>query len=333
VGTIAGTTNRVLVSGATGATSTSFNVTLSTPQDGHTGAVIQYSRLGLGMPPHSSIPLSINDRRILFLAGLGGSVVLVGSTSTGLNYTSLNNNILCIGRFAGGSGFTSNVDNRITVIGGTSATNVGSNNNDLTCILCDGIAGSMQTPEPRNTIVSNAIERNYLQQFNVTCGIETGLQNTGGRSILIGYQCARSFVTSATPMISNVFLGNRAAANIGSSFSSNVYIGNESGLNPTNSNELYISNTSTKSPLFYGNFAAPRLTINGTLTVTTSVVCRNGTVPLAATTGFLYIPTCSGTPVGTPVNQPNTVPLVYDTTNNRLYIYNTLTSTWVSGAF
>jgi hypothetical protein len=40
-----------------------------------------------------------------------------------------------------------------------------------------------------------------------------------------------------------------------------------------------------------------------------------------ATNGFLCIPTCSGPPTGNPVGVPlGNVPLVYDTTNNRLYI-------------
>lgn len=41
-----------------------------------------------------------------------------------------------------------------------------------------------------------------------------------------------------------------------------------------------------------------------------------------ATDGFLYIPTCAGTPTGTPTTQTGSVAMVYDTTNNKLYIYN-----------
>ncbi len=40
-----------------------------------------------------------------------------------------------------------------------------------------------------------------------------------------------------------------------------------------------------------------------------------------ATDGFLYIPTCTGTPTGTPTTQTGTVAMVFDTTNNILYIY------------
>jgi hypothetical protein len=40
-----------------------------------------------------------------------------------------------------------------------------------------------------------------------------------------------------------------------------------------------------------------------------------------ATDGFLYIPTCAGTPTGTPTGQAGNVPLIYDSTNNVLYVY------------
>ncbi|MET3995043.1 hypothetical protein ABID65_006709 [Bradyrhizobium sp. S3.9.2] len=41
-----------------------------------------------------------------------------------------------------------------------------------------------------------------------------------------------------------------------------------------------------------------------------------------ATTGFSYIPTCAGAPTGIPVPQSGFVPLVFDITNNKLWIYN-----------
>lgn len=41
-----------------------------------------------------------------------------------------------------------------------------------------------------------------------------------------------------------------------------------------------------------------------------------------ATRGFAYIPTCAGTPTGVPTTQTGTMPMVYDTTNNFLYMYN-----------
>ena len=40
-----------------------------------------------------------------------------------------------------------------------------------------------------------------------------------------------------------------------------------------------------------------------------------------ATDGFLYIPTCAGVPTGVPTGRSGNVPMIYDTTNNTLYVY------------
>lgn len=40
-----------------------------------------------------------------------------------------------------------------------------------------------------------------------------------------------------------------------------------------------------------------------------------------ATDGFLYVPTCAGAPTGVPRAQAGSVPLAYDTTNDKLWIY------------
>jgi hypothetical protein len=56
-----------------------------------------------------------------------------------------------------------------------------------------------------------------------------------------------------------------------------------------------------------------------------------GTAALAttATSGFLYVPTCAGTPTGTPAGFTGTVPIVFDTTNNKIYVYD---GAWLSTA-
>jgi hypothetical protein len=48
-----------------------------------------------------------------------------------------------------------------------------------------------------------------------------------------------------------------------------------------------------------------------------------GTAALAtsATDGFLYVPTCAGTPTGVPTTQTGTAAIVINTTNNKLYFY------------
>lgn len=53
-----------------------------------------------------------------------------------------------------------------------------------------------------------------------------------------------------------------------------------------------------------------------------SVVVGNGALSTSATDGFLYAPTSAGAPSGTPTTQSGTVAMEYDTTNNKLMIYN-----------
>jgi lysophospholipase L1-like esterase len=51
------------------------------------------------------------------------------------------------------------------------------------------------------------------------------------------------------------------------------------------------------------------------------VLGRQVVLSTAATNGFTYIPTCAGTPTGTPTTFTGKAAMVMDTTNNRLYIY------------
>lgn len=64
------------------------------------------------------------------------------------------------------------------------------------------------------------------------------------------------------------------------------------------------------------------LTASAALRTAGSVVHGTGALATGAVNGFLYIPTCAGTPSGTPEAWTGTVPLIYDSTNNILYIYN-----------
>lgn len=52
-----------------------------------------------------------------------------------------------------------------------------------------------------------------------------------------------------------------------------------------------------------------------------NIVCGPAALATNATDGFLHIPTCAGAPTGTPTAYTGTLPLVYDSTNNRIYVY------------
>lgn len=52
-----------------------------------------------------------------------------------------------------------------------------------------------------------------------------------------------------------------------------------------------------------------------------SVVAGGGAIATTATDGFLYVPTCAGTPTGVPTAKTGYAPIVINTTNNKLYFY------------
>lgn len=58
-----------------------------------------------------------------------------------------------------------------------------------------------------------------------------------------------------------------------------------------------------------------RITGAGSVLIGTAALATN------ATDGFLYIPSCAGTPTGTPTAATGRVPLIYDSTNHKWYAY------------
>ena len=66
--------------------------------------------------------------------------------------------------------------------------------------------------------------------------------------------------------------------------------------------------------------------VNGNAVITSpqvgSVLVGLASLATTATDGFLYIPHCAGAPTGTATNQSGYSPIVFDTTNNKIWIYN-----------
>lgn len=63
--------------------------------------------------------------------------------------------------------------------------------------------------------------------------------------------------------------------------------------------------------------------VTGVSCYTTGSVVVGNYAPIAtnATSGFLYIPTCAGVPTGTPNVYNGALPLVINSTNNKMYFY------------
>jgi hypothetical protein len=78
-----------------------------------------------------------------------------------------------------------------------------------------------------------------------------------------------------------------------------------------------ISQTQAALTMTFSNAGLNRVVI----TAAGNVSVGAGGVATSATDGFLYVPTCAGTPTGTPSTVTGFAPIVVDTTNNKLYFY------------
>jgi len=93
-------------------------------------------------------------------------------------------------------------------------------------------------------------------------------------------------------------------------------------------NGVWTNYTPNEGWIVYVNDADVIAKFNGTDWVGTIVEDVNNNVTVGeaslattATDGFLYIPSCAGTPTGTPTTKTGFAPLVIDSTNNKLYAY------------
>ena len=137
---------------------------------------------------------------------------------------------------------------------------------------------------------------------NTSIGYQSLYRNQGGSDDTAAgsYALANISTASDNTAVGAYALGNQitggqntaigsGAGGVASSSQGGVYLGYDAGLQETGSNKLYIANSSTTSPLIYGDFANGFLTINGNLNV-------SGTI--TATTKNFEIPYPGGTKPG-----------------------------------
>lgn len=185
-----------------------------------------------------------------------------------------NNNNTFIGANAGQS---NNTGFNNTAVGRRALRNntVGTNN---VVVGTDGLRRN-ESGSYNIAIGSNASEDAISADSNIAIGFNA-LQNhlTGNNNIAFGLNTLQDNITGS----GNVAIGNNALENntngnnntaIGrlagrnATGSGNVFIGLTAGQNETGDNKLYVDNSSTASPLIYGDFAADSLVINGDLGV------------------------------------------------------------------
>lgn len=163
--------------------------------------------------------------------------------------------------------------------------------------------GGFDTPGNRNTFIGNRAGASNVSGFdncmlgfkageatledrNVFVGAYTGIANTtGGQNTYLGTAAGEFSQGSENNMIGfwtgrsnngskNCFLGNQAGYS--GDGSSNVFIGYQAGYSETGSNLLYIENSSSSTPLIWGDFSTNDVQINGDLCYTGSLgICSD----------------------------------------------------------
>lgn len=93
--------------------------------------------------------------------------------------------------------------------------------------------------------------------------------STGANNVAVGYQAGLNSTTAGN----NVFIGFEAGHDI-TTESGNIFIGYQAGADATGSDQLYIENSNSASPLIYGDFTNDYVNINGRLGVGTSPLLK-----------------------------------------------------------
>ncbi len=194
--------------------------------------------------------------------GIGQSALrnLVSGTDntaigTSAGYSSTGSNNVLLGHTAGGSCTGSNN----VIIGYHAGRYTGSTSAFGECVyigtLAGGGTGNYCVGVGRETLTANVTAATAL-------GYQAGKVVTGAGSVMIGYQAGVTVSSGAN----NTILGYQAGASLTTNGGC-VMIGYQAGNAETAANKLYIANSSTTTPLIYGDFSTPSLTFNGTVNI------------------------------------------------------------------
>lgn len=135
-----------------------------------------------------------------------------------------------------------------TLLGENAGVNLTSGTNN---VFIGKLAGNAATTGTRNVFIGRSSGFvNTTGKYNVHLGSLSGYSNINGSM--------------------NTFLGRRAGFK-NESGSGNVFVGQDAGYYELGSNKLYISNTTTRTPLIYGDFDVQEVFINGKLGIDVDV--------------------------------------------------------------
>ena len=257
--------------------------------------ISDYQGIYLGNSVFTNAPFRVSMAgNLTATSGSFGSWTISGNT-----FTTTADNIL-VGIEAGGSITTGIFNNCLGHQTGKSLTS-GSEN-----VFLGYEAGYSMTIGGKNVFLG--IDAGYSvvnQNLNVMIGAYTGYSTTGAANTLLGAYAGNSLTS-----------GNY-----------NIFLGYKAGYYETGSDKLFIDNQQRTSEsnarlttLIYGimNTDATLQSIRFNATVISG---WDGNLANAATKGFLYIPMMDGAPTALPTAYSGKAPIVYDATNDKLYIH------------
>lgn len=222
----------------------------------------------------------------------GRRAIVIGHTPS-----SAVSNSVCIGNDAGKNATTFNTS---TVINDTAA----------------GAATSISGSEVIGNEAGNGLSS--ISGCIIIGNAAGAASGSAGSSVVVGHQASRSNTAIDTVAI-GAYAGQSASSG---SLTNCVIIGSSAGNTVTGNR--------TGLVLIGYNIEPPSATTDDYLSVvdvyrgipsTQSAHVGKPSLATNATSGFIYVPACAGTPTGTPTAVTGMVPIVVDSTNNKLYFF------------
>lgn len=118
-----------------------------------------------------------------------------------------------------------------------------------------GAIANLSTGSDNLAFGNSALYNNLTGSNNVAIGAGALFNNTGSSNLAVGAYA----LSNSGNGIGNIAIGDAAGG--GASGNNNIFLGFNSGFSESGSNKLYIANSSTITPLIYGDFSAKYVTI------------------------------------------------------------------------
>jgi len=235
---------------------------LTTNTDGTLNVAVGYQALQLNTTGSHNTAVGT---KALQVNTTGQKNTAVGTQALGSNTTASNNT--AVGHFAMSSN-TTGIENSVL---GFQA-------------LKDNTSGSANV-----ACGAYALEKNTTASDNVAIGTYALYDNNGGSNVAVGKSALEGNTTGANNVALGFEAGSSSDPGVSLTGSNNIFIGYQAGRSDvTVSDRLFIENSSSSTPLIYGEFDNDLVTINGNLGIKTKtfgidaigvLAIANGTVP------------------------------------------------------